>query len=131
MEEKMVMNQNPDAGEKTFSQDDVNRIIGERLAKERAKADAAAAEREKELTARELRLTAREMLNERKLPGYLVDALDFSNKETMEKGLQLIEKAVRENNGAGKPLPGARPANPARFSIDKPEQELREAFGLK
>ena len=35
-ENKAMNNQNPDgAGAKTFSQDDVNRIVGERLAKER------------------------------------------------------------------------------------------------
>ncbi len=34
-ENKAMNNQNPDgAGEKTFSQEDVNRIVGERLAKE-------------------------------------------------------------------------------------------------
>ena len=144
-------NQNPDAGEpavagKTFSQDDVNRIVGERLAKERAKADAAAAEREKQLAAREMRLTAKETLNEKGLPGYLVDALDYTSEETMKKGLELIEKAVLDSKpkteikcigsnveGEHILLPGAKPFKGWSPSLHGNEEEsaLRSAFGLK
>lgn len=139
-------NQNPDAGEKTFSQDDVNRIVGERLAKERAKADAAAAEREKQLAAREMRLTAKETLNEKGLPGYLVDALDYTSEETMKKGLELIEKAIlgskpkietkcigSDVEGAHTLLPGAKPFRGWSPSLhgNEGESALRSAFGLK
>lgn len=132
---KNMQNENPDAGEKTFSQEDVNRIVGERLAKEKARADAAAAEREKQLIAREMRLTAKETLNAKGLPGYLVDALDYTSEETMNKGLELIEKAILDS----KPkethkIVGVVPASSDQSSYafrDGKDRELRSAFGLK
>lgn len=55
-------NPNPEAGEKTFSQADVNRIVADRLARERDKRTAELDEREKELKRRELSVAAREKL---------------------------------------------------------------------
>lgn len=74
MEEKN-MNQNADlatsqeTGEKTFTQEDVNRIVQERLAKEKSKnnGDADFAKREQELAQRELHMSAKEMLSEKGL----------------------------------------------------------------
>ena len=55
MDENKTTNTNPEsgAGAKTFSQDDVNRIVGERLAAEKRKGEAALAEREQQLAQRE------------------------------------------------------------------------------
>lgn len=140
MTEALSNMQNPDAGEKTFSQDDVNRIVGERLAKEKAKADAVTAEREKQLAAREMRLTARETLNTKGLPGYLVDALDYTSEETMKKGLELIEKAIFDSKPKTESaedktvlLPGAKPFRSGAFNFrgSSEESDLRSAFGLK
>ncbi|MFR5070470.1 MAG: hypothetical protein ACLTE2_12475 [Eubacteriales bacterium] len=50
---------------KTFSQEDANRIVGERLAKEKAKNDADWQQREQDLQKRELRMTAKEYLSEK------------------------------------------------------------------
>ena len=51
MDENKTTNTNPEsgAGAKTFSQDDVNRIVGERLAAEKRKGEVALAEREQQL----------------------------------------------------------------------------------
>lgn len=47
---KNMNNPNPDgAGEKTFTQEQVNQIISERLARDRAKGEAALAEKEQQL----------------------------------------------------------------------------------
>ena len=52
-ENKTMNNQNPDgAGEKTFTQEQVNQIISDRLARDRAKGEAALAEREQQLAQR-------------------------------------------------------------------------------
>lgn len=67
-------NDNPTSGqgtgEKTFTQEDVNRIVQERLAKEKARngGEADFAKREQELARRELHMTARELLSEKGLP---------------------------------------------------------------
>ena len=53
---------NQDAGEKTFTQDDVNRIVQDRLAKDREKASKELGEREQELAQREFRLNSRQKL---------------------------------------------------------------------
>ena len=66
--ENMNQNQNTDlsvnqgAGEKTFTQDDVNRIVSDRLAKDREKASKELNEREQELAQREFRLNSRQKL---------------------------------------------------------------------
>ena len=71
MEDNNNINQNANpaadqgTGEKTFTQEDVNRIVGERLAKEKAKnsGEADLAKREQELAQRELHMTAKELLS--------------------------------------------------------------------
>ncbi|WP_310605079.1 capsid assembly scaffolding protein Gp46 family protein [Anaerosporobacter sp.] len=80
-------------GDKTFTQEDVNRIVGERLAKEKAKTnnDTEISKREQELEQRELRLTAKEVLIEKELPVQLLDALNCTDKKTMEKSIATIE----------------------------------------
>ena len=87
------MNNNQNNGEKTFTQDDVNRIVSARLAQEKAKGDAALSEREQQLAKRELKLTAKERLNEMGLPAELLDALDVSSPEALEKGLKVLHTA--------------------------------------
>ena len=94
-ENKTMNNLNPDgAGEKTFSQEDVNRIVDERLAKEKAKGEAALAEREQQLAQRELLLTAKEKLTENGLPVELVDALNVSSNEALEKALSIVKTVL-------------------------------------
>ena len=98
------MNQNADpaagqgTGEKTFTQEDVNRIIQERLAKEKAKnsGEADFAKREQELMQRKLHMSAKELLSEKNLPVQLFDALNCTDKEAMEKSISIIEKTFNE-----------------------------------
>lgn len=98
------MNQNADpaagqgTGEKTFTQEDVNRIVQERLAKEKAKnsGDADYAKREQELLQRELRMDAKEILIDKGLPVQLLDALNCTDKKTMEKSIATIETVFNE-----------------------------------
>lgn len=63
-------------GEKLFTQADLDRIIGERLARERAKAEPSPEDaREADLKARESRMTCREYLSDKKYPAELLDIL--------------------------------------------------------
>lgn len=136
-ENKTTQNINPgENGEKTFTQEQVNAIIGERLAKEKSKADAAFAEKEQQLAQRELTLTAKERLNEMDLPIELLDALNISSQEALEKSLTTIKNVLEKHKakppvfrgfqpGAGMPL-----RDIPRDELYGGEQGLRKAMRL-
>ena len=82
-------------GGKLFTQDDVNRIVSERLARDRADRDKPSPEdeREKALKAREARLDCRDYLDSRKLPAALLDVLDCSDVEKFKAAVGVaVEK---------------------------------------
>ncbi len=87
-------------GEKTFTQDDLNRIVSKRLAEEKSKSEAEFSKREQELNQRELNLKAKEVLAEKKLPEQLVEVLKFSDEETLNKSVEVIAEIM---NGSEKP----------------------------
>lgn len=132
-ENKAIQNQNPDgAGEKTFSQEDVNRIVGERLAKEKAKADAALAEKEQKLAQRELLLTAKEKITEAGLPVELLDALNVSSPEAIEKAISTVKAVFDKHKAEAQPLKisGAKPAEAGHRPEVGADSQLRKAMGL-
>ena len=135
MDENKTMNnnQNPDgAGAKTFSQDDVNRIVGERLAKEKVKGEAALAEREQQLAQRELLLTAKEKLTENGLPVELVDALNVSSPEALEKALSTVKTVMDKYKAEARPMKirGAKAAESLSGPQGTTNGSLRKAMEL-
>ena len=96
------MNQNADpasvqgTGERTFTQDDVNRIVQDRLAKDREKASKELGEREQELLQREFRLNSRQKLIDRGYPENILDALNCSSEEAFDKALGIIDGLMEE-----------------------------------
>lgn len=78
-------------GGKTFTQDDVNRIVSERLARERDK-QPQDDEREKALKARESRLDCRDYLDSKKYPAALLDVLDSSDVEKFKAAADKLAK---------------------------------------
>lgn len=144
MEDNNNINQNANpaadqgTGEKTFTQEDVNRIVGERLAKEKAKnsGEADLAKREQELAQRELHMTAKELLSEKGLPVQLFDALNCTDKDTMEKSIATIEKVFNDYKAnATKQVkftgfqPGASQTMPKAEAAG--DLEIRKAMGLR
>ena len=135
MDENKTTNTNPEsgAGAKTFSQDDVNRIVGERLAAEKRKGEAALAEREQQLAQRELLLTAKEKLTDAGLPVELLDTFSASSPEAMEKAITTL-KGVIDKIKAEAPKPftihGAKPAEAGRSPQMGGNSQLRKAMGL-
>lgn len=87
------------SGGKMFTQDDVNRIVSERLARDRQERSAQKEvdARERDLQTRENRMTCREFLNDNKYPAELLDLVDCSDverfKETIGKINGLYEAA--------------------------------------
>lgn len=133
-ENKTMTNTNPEgAGEKTFTQDQVNAIVGERLAKEKAKGEAALAEREQQIAQRELLLTAKEKINEMGLPAELVDALNVSSPEALEKALTTVKTVFEKIKAETRPfeISGAKPADSVSTTPKNDNRSnLRKAMGL-
>lgn len=80
-------------GGKTFTQDEVNRIVSERLARDRADRAAApspADEREQALKAREARLDCRDYLDSKKYPAALLDVLDTSDVDKFKAAVDTM-----------------------------------------
>ena len=135
MDENKATNTNPEsgAGEKTFTQDQLNDIVSRRLAEEKAKSEKTLREREQQLAQRELLLTAKEKLTESGLPVELLDALNVSSPEAMEKAITTV-KAVIDKIKAEAPKPftihGAKPAEAGRSPQMGGNSQLRKAMGL-
>ena len=128
----MEQNTNTNTGapvEKTFTQEQVNAIIGERLAKEKAKADATLAEREKQLAKREAMLAAKEKITAMGLPVELLEALDCSNTEALDKALNAVHKAIGAKPNKLTIDPVHLPKN-AGNGADDEIIKLRQAMGL-
>ena len=95
---------------KTFTQDDVNRIVQERLAKEKGKASSnedfekktAELERKQaELLEKENRLNALTALRSAGYPDELADVIRCSNEDELKKSMELIDKIIKERTPEG------------------------------
>jgi len=126
----MEENQETKTGEKTFSQEAVNRIVSERLAKERSKGDPDLEKRAQELQQKENRLYAKEMLIDRGLSVELLDALNCSDEETTKKSIEVIENIMKTTKSSPITLRGVEPGNPSNGAKESGNRSLREAMGL-
>lgn len=121
-------------GEKTFTQEDVNRIVGERLAKERSKREADLLKREQELQHKEFLLIAKSKLQGKGLPLELVEALNTSSPEAFDKSLEIMEQQFKQKTTQPSPeaLGGSgSPGNFPRRSYSSTQQDtLRVVMGL-
>lgn len=89
-------------GEKLFTQADLDRIIGERLARERAKAEPSPEDaREADLKAREARMTCREYLSDKKYPAELLDILPTGDAEAFKASVDKLATLLRSPSPAG------------------------------
>lgn len=132
----MEDNNNPNAG-KLFTQEDVNRIVQERLSKERSKGnaemEAALAQREKDLQAREFIMTAKESISQAGLPAEMFDVLDKSSPEAFQKALVAASGMMKKKEEASAP-PAAIPQFTRQMTNNgsgKAFDHFRDAFGLK
>lgn len=123
---------------KTFTQDDVNRIVQERLAKEKGRASSnedfekKAAELEKkstELDAREHRLNAVTALRNAGYPDELADVMRCSNEDELKKSMEIIDKIIKERTPEGwsKELEAKR----SRIVFSAPIHTLPEDGGIR
>ncbi|KAJ49098.1 LPS O-antigen subunit length determinant protein (WzzB/FepE family) [Clostridium tetanomorphum] len=127
-----IQNDNKEDTQKSFTQEDVNKIISKRLDRERSKwekefedkleeaqkvAKMSTEEKyqhelnkkekelsikEKEINEKELKITAYEILKERELPSELMGLLNYSNIDELKKSVDIAEKALK--SAMGKPI---------------------------
>ncbi len=116
--------------ERTFTQDDVNRIVQERLAKEKGKGNEELDKRAAELDKRERRMNAIDELRKNSLPEYLVDALNMETEEAFQQSMEAIKKMKGESTESTGQVIGR--GNPIGV-VTKGTQDaaIRDAFGLK
>lgn len=116
--------------ERTFTQDDVNRIVQERLAKEKGKGNEELDKRAAELDKRERRMNAIDELRKNSLPEYLVDALNMETEEAFQQSMEAIKKMKGESiKSTGQVIGRGNPIG----VVTKGTQDaaIRDAFGLK
>lgn len=124
-------------GGRTFTQDDVNRIVQERLAKEKSRgtgdAEEALNKRAAELDMRERKLSAREKLRENGLPDYLADALNMNTDEDFQKSMEAVLKMKGEAGGGTSPQPVGKvsPIGKVQGMGTKDADSIKTAFGLR
>ena len=83
-----------DAGtQKTFTQDEVNNIVQERLARERAKNEPTPEQiREKDLAARESAMTCKEYIAEKNYPKGLLELFDTADHEQFKQKVDKMKE---------------------------------------
>lgn len=128
--------------EKTFTQEQVNKIVEERLARERNKYEnirkgmspeaAELTEREKNLTRREMTFEAKEKLQEMGLPLEAVGLLNLESSQTVKESTELLIKIMRSAIEAHVEarLRGGKPPKEAMNMVDNEDSVMRAAFGL-
>lgn len=120
-----------DQGEKLFTQADLDRIIGERLARERAKAEPSPEDaREADLRAREARLTCREFISTGGYPAALLELFDTTDAEKFKAAVEKLDGMVDLPSNHRKPIP--RIVGPmgggGGAPLDRTSALLQEAF---
>ncbi len=115
--------------ERTFTQDDVNRIVQERLAKEKGKGNEELDKRAAELDKRERRMNAIDELRKNSLPEYLVDALNMETEEAFQQSMEAIKKMKGESTESTGQVIGR--GNPIGTVTKGDFGDLHSAFGLR
>lgn len=93
---------------KTFTQEQVNAIVGKRLAEQKAALEAEFVKKEQELNKREMGIRAKELLAEKGLPKDLSDILRYDSEEELIKAIDTIEhtRGFKNNKDSGQAQAG-------------------------
>ena len=130
----------PAAGGKTFTQEEVNRIVSERLAKEKNKGEATLAEREQQFAERERQLANREALFDLKdklkemgLPAELLPVLNVQDQKALDAALEALKNYISEQiktNEKGLKVLDPNTLSKGSYEAETNAKKLREAMHL-
>lgn len=127
--------------EKTFTQEEVDKIVEKRLSRERKKftsllngetpKEIELSEREKAVELKELRLDMGELLKSKNLPAEALELLDYTNRKSCEKSIDVLKSIVDQAalELVNRSLRGSEP--PKKSTVYPGTAEtVRNAFGL-
>lgn len=137
-------NQQEDAGQqpRTFTQEDVDKIVENRLARERRRFSSVISgrdpreleleERENAVRKREMQVTARAMLSEHGLHDDALELLNYEDEDKLQKSVELLKSIIDNSTRSqvDKVLRGGRPIKKAPEPEYHRNNGLRDAFGL-
>lgn len=127
---------------KTFTQEEVDKIVEKRLNRERKKFTSMLEgkdpkqmeleERENAVTKKELQLEVRDKINEKGWPSELYEFLNYTDKESCEKSIETLDDLISAavNLEMEKRLIGGKPIKKGQNSLEETSDSLRNAFGL-
>lgn len=115
--------------ERSFSQEDVNKIINDRLKKEKDKSERQLEVMAKEYAQKELHHKAKELLTSKGLSSDILEVLKFDDETTLTKNIDILEKAFKAIPPAKRVIAGARPAETLSPGGNN-TGDLRAAMGL-
>ena len=128
------MNQNnhtaDEQQEKTFTQEQLNAIVGKRLSEQKQQQEADLTKKADELNKREMAIRAKELLSEKRLPKELAEVLRYDNEDELVKAINILDSAREQHSvddGEYKRMDDGRLPTGKH---DKPDT-LANAFGLK
>lgn len=130
-------------GAKTFSQDEVNRIIQGRLDQMKKQAakeqETELSQKAQELQAREIKLLVKEQLSERGMPRELADIITCTDEKDLDSKLEALQKIYGDKAKEEKPtgfiqvgcIHGGRPyEGNTRGGFSSMSDPVRNAMGL-
>lgn len=121
--------ENSNNEEKTFTQDEVNRIVQERLSRNKTKNDELE-EREKKIIQRELKADCKDILIEKNLPVELSELFNGYSEDDLDKFIEVIGKIEDKIKSSNEnKMRGHKPniGNTVEYNSSDP---IKEAFKL-
>lgn len=112
----------PESG-KTFTQEEVNKIVQQRLERAKSKEPDELAKREAELNKREMNLTIREQLSSAGLPNELADVISAQDEDEAIEKIEILKKYIESQ-----PAHSKAEYNPVKGEVKT--DPIREAMGL-
>lgn len=115
-------NTEPESG-KTFTQEEVNKIVQQRLERAKSKEPDELAKREAELNKREMNLTIREQLSSAGLPNELAGVISAQDEDEAIEKIEILKKYIESQ-----PAHSKAKYNPVKGEVKT--DPIREAMGL-
>ena len=108
---------------KTFTQEEVNKIVQQRLERAKSKEPDELAKREAELNKREMNLTIREQLSSAGLPNELAGVISAQDEDEVREKIEILKKYIESQ-----PAHSKAEYNPVKGEVKT--DPIREAMGL-